>query len=319
MSERHDAVERLRLFAERMLDATTYARVVAPAVADFRHECDGRESFLVRSRACWGLWKALAVCLLVEFARTGRPTVRGVAARMAIIFPIVAGVVVVPPLADGSPIPLGWAGHLLLSLPQAGAFAMIVAYYFALVLEPESVPPRRLLPAVFAMSLACTLGMTVLTMSVVPRATTAYADSLAAEWRAAHPGQAVMRPAFGREQEWTFTDLARKSLAGGSPAETTLARRTMSKRLVVSTMPIMAGFVGLALSGYSLRVAVFNGVWVAILYLAVGRAFAQSRVTGPSIETVWLINGLFTLAGFCLVFRRPGAIDGDRQRLPSPW
>ena len=169
------------------------------------------------------------------------------------------------------------------------------------------------------MSLACTLGMTALTMSVVPRATTAFLDSAAVRLRALHPGEPVTRPSFGREQEWTFTEIVRKSLDGGSPAETALARHTLSKRLALSTMPIMVGFVGLAISGYSVKIALFNGVWVLILYVAVGRAFAQSSMAGPSVESVWLINGLFTLAGFCLVFRRPGALSGDGTRLPSPW
>ena len=319
MSDRVDSVERLRRFAERTLDATAYERIVLPAIADFRHECDGQEPRLVRLRAHWGLWKTLAVCLLVESGHVARPTVRGVGARMSIIFPIVGGIVLIPPLADGSTIPLGWAQHVLLSWPQAAGFALLVAYYFALVLEPETVPPRRLLPAVFAMSLACTLAMTVLMLSVVPRATTAYCDSLAAQLRAARPGEPVTRPTFGREQEWTLTDLVRKSIDGGSPAETALARRTLSSRLVTATMPIMVGFVGLAISGYPMRIALFNGVWVLILYAAVGRAFAQSPTAGPTDARVWLINGLFTLAGFCLVFRRPGAIDADRHRLPSPW
>ena len=81
----------------------------------------------------------------------------------------------------------------------------------------------------------------------------------------------------------------------------------------------MLGFIGLAISGYPMRIALFNGVWVLILYVAVGRAFAQSSTAGPTTESAWLINGLFTLAGFCLVFRRPGAIGSDRTRLPSPW
>jgi hypothetical protein len=319
MSEKKDATERLRRFAARALDAQTYERVVLPAIADVRHECDGRESLLVCLRAHWGLWKTLAVCLLIESGRVARPTVRGVGARMSVIFPIVGGIVLIPPLVNGSTIPLGWAQHLLLSMPQAAGFALLVAYYFALVLEPESVPPRRLLPAVFAMSLACTLGMTVLTMSVVPRATTAYCDSIAAQLRAARPGEPAARPTFGREQEWTLTDLVRKSIDGGSPPETALARRTLSNRLVIATMPIMIGFVGLAISGYSMRVGLFNGVWVLILYIAVGRAFARSSLAEPPVETVWLINALFTLGGFCLVFRRPGALDGDRTRVPSPW
>jgi hypothetical protein len=318
MSERMDSVERLRRFAERTLDESTYERVVLPAIADVRHECDGQESRVVCIRAHWGLWKTLAVCLLLESGRVARPTVRGVVVRMSILFPIVGALVMIPPLGDGAREWLGTPQFLLLSLPQAAGFALLVAYFFALVMEPESVPPRRLLPAVFGLSLACTLGMTALTMSVVPRATAAFCDSAAARLRALNPGEPVARPSFGREQEWTFTDLVRKSIDGGSPAENALARHTLSKRLALSTMPIMVGFVGLAISGYSMKIALFNGVWVVILYIAVGRACAQSSMAGPSIESVWLINGLFTLAGFCLVFRRPGAIGAAGTRLPSP-
>ena len=313
MSERLDSVERLRRLAAHALDQVTYERVVLPAIADVRHECDGSESRFVRTRAHWGLWKTLAVCLILESGRVARPTVRRIAARMSLLFAIVCGLVLIAPLSDGAVVHIGTARFLLLSLPQAAAFALPVAYYFALAFEPETVAPRRLLPAVLAMSLACSLVMAALMLSVVPRANTAYADAIAAL------NPRVERPTFGREQEWTFTDVVGKALGGSSPADAALARRTLSNRLAVATMPIVAGLVGLAISGYSMRVAIFNGVWVLILYIAVGRAFAQSRMSGPSTGTVWLINGFFALAGFCLVFRRPGAIDSDRTRVPSPW
>ena len=319
MSERADSIERLRRLAERTLDAVAYERIVLPAIADVRHECDGRASPFVTMRAHWGLWKTLAVCLLIESGRVAGPTVRGVAARTAIIFAIVCSLLMIIALDDGDRAGIGKAAFLQFALPQAAGAALLVAYYFAVVFEPETIAPRRLLPAVFAMSLVCSLVMAAITTSIVPRTTTSFLDASEAALRATlPPGELAARPTVGRQQEWTFTTLVRKSVGRGSPEDTALARRTLSNRLAVSTMPIMAGFVGLAVSGYRTGAAFFNGAWVLILYVAAGRAFAQSSTMGPTTEHLWLINGVFTLAGVCLVVRRTGGTGGDTTLLYSP-
>jgi hypothetical protein len=118
--------------------------------------------------------------------------------------------------------------------------------------------------------------------------------------------------------EWTFTELVRKSVGDGWPdAEVLRARAALNMRVIVSTLPIMLGFVGLALSGApSPKIALFNAVWVLILYVAAGLSLASSRSSGPPAASLWLINGLFSLAAICVTLRRPGGRTGDRTLFP---
>jgi hypothetical protein len=317
MNERIDSIERLRRFAERALDPSTYERVILPAIADLRHECDEHASSVVRVRAHWSVWKALVLCLAIDSVRVGRPTLHGVAKRIAIIFPIVSCLLFLPSLDAMVRSPLPFARELLWSSPQALSPGLALAYFVALLLEPATVPPRRLIPMVFAMSLVCTTVLSAMTMSVIPRSNVAYRNAVFE--RLKDPSSADQRrPSLG-PAEWTFTELVRKSVRGSSNDEVQRARRTLNMRLIVSTLPIMLGFMGLALSGApSPKVALFNALWLVILYIAVAGAFAPSKTSGPSASSIWLINGVFTLAGFCLAFRRPGAIGADRAHLPSP-
>lgn len=271
---------------------------------------------LVRLRAHWGVWKALAMCLAIDAIRLGCPTMDRVVKRTVIILPIVAGLLLLPSLDTGRGGAMPPVQELLLLSPQSWSLALPLAYFVALLLEPESVPPRRLIPMVLGMSIVCTIVLAFVTMSVIPRTNAAYRNVVFE--RLNDPSSADRSGVTAGPGEWTFTELVRKSVGGGwSDAEVLRARATLNMRLIVSTLPIMLGFVGLALSGApSPKIALFNAVWLLILYVAVGLALAPSRSSGPSAASLWLINALFSLAAICVTLRRPGGLSEDRTLFP---
>jgi len=306
---------RLRRLAERTFDRETLERVLLPALADLQHECVRSASRLVYLRAYWGFWKAMAICKIADTCRHARPTFESVSKRMAIILPIVMGAAMVPALNiafNGQHSP-GW--FLLTSSPQAFALALLVAYYFAVTLEQWPTSPRHLLPAISAMSVVCTLVMLSMTMSILPLATQAYRASVADRLRASGRIVQAETVTFG-SGEWTFTDLIRHATSASSEADhdRARARQEFAKRLTTATMPIMLGFMGLGISGYTRKIALFSGVWVLILYFAALRAAASSSYHPPSIQGVWLVNMIFTLGGLWLVWLRPRPDDGEPRR-----
>ena len=306
---------RLRRFADRTFDRQTLDRVILPAIADLQHECGGGASMAVRARAYLGVWKAMAMCSLSELVQQARPTVGSVARRMAVILPLTTGGIMLPPLMNVRPYIGEPVSVLVLTLlPQSFAVGLLVAYYFAVTLEQWPTSPRKLLPAVCAMSAILTLAMLILTMSVVPRTNQAYRDSVAARLGAS--GQMAGPPTFGASQ-WTFTDVVRRAV--GQPPDQSLARRQISSRLLISTAPIMIGFVALGISGFARKIALFSGVWVLVLYIAAVRSTVSSSYQGPPIESVWLVNAIFTIGGLWLVWLRPRPDDsGPESRLPMP-
>ena len=154
------------------------------------------------------MWKALVACLAIDAVFVGQPTMHGVAKRMIIIFPIVSCLLVLPSLDAMLRSPLPLAQELLLLSPQVSSLALALAYFVALLLEPETVPPRRLIPTVFAMSLVCGLVLAVVTMSVIPRTNVAYRNAVFE--RLADPSSADQRRPSVGPAEWTFTELVRK-------------------------------------------------------------------------------------------------------------
>jgi hypothetical protein len=300
----------LRWFAERTLDRYTLERVMFPALADLEYECsdDAGASRLVRLRAYWGLWKALAVCLLTDWISYGRPAIEGVARRMLIIFPIVVGLVMVPALNGELGRPLVSTRLILLSLPQAFPVAIPVAFFFAVALEQRAKSLRRLVPAVFGMALACALVMMAVTLSMVPRANHAYAVTIHQHLKAA--GKPAM-VSFG-PGEWTLAELVRKARSETSERDRATARQLLGMRLATSTLPIVLGFMALGIAGYERQHSLFMGVWLLIIYVAALRGAASSSYIGPSVAGVWLVNGVFCLAGLWLVWLRPSPLeDGE--------
>ena len=300
---------RLRRFAERTFDRETLDRVVLPALADLRHECDDvAVSRLARGRAYWGVWKTLALCLLIGWVSNGRTAVTGVATRMAIVLPIVMGAVMVPAVNAEFARPPVSMPLLLLSLPQAFAFALPVAFFFAVALERHPTSLRRLVPAVFTMSFVCSLVMMTVTFSVVPRANHAYAASVHEQLKAAGRPSTV---SFG-QGEWTFTELVRRARGATAERDRVYARQALGMRLATSTLPIVLGFLALGIAGYERTHVLFLGMWVLVLYIAALRAAGSSSFIGPSVRGVWLVNAAFVLAGLWLVWLRPSPLsDGE--------
>ncbi len=303
----------LRTFAGRIYDQDTLDRVVLPAIADLQHECVDDAPVAVRLRAYVGVWKTMAICSVSDAYLDARPTIGNVTRRMAVILPLVMGGILLPPLmnarpANGEPFRL----LLLTSLPQAFAAALLVAYYFAVTLEQWPTSPRRLLPAICATSAICTVIMLLLTMVVVPQSNQLFRTSVAERLRANHT---VAAPTLG-PSEWSLTDLI--SRASGTSPERDAARQQISARLAASTLPIMIGFVALGISGFRFNIALFSGTWVLMLYFAALRSAAPSSYRPPTVESVWLVNAVFTLGGLWLIWLRRPPVDGSEMRVPMP-
>ncbi len=309
-STEHDPRWRLRRFAERTFDRQTLERVIFPALADVEFECadDAGTSRLVRWRAYWGLWKAIALCLLTDWGRNARPLAEGVVTRMTVIFPIVIGVVMVPalnaawarPLVPGRP-------FLLMSLAQAFLFALPIAFFFAVALERHARSLRQLLPAVFAMSLTCTLVTMTVTLSVVPRANQVYRKAVHEQLKA--PADPAL-DSLG-SGEWTFTELVRKARSETPERERSAARHALGMRLATSTLPIVLGFLALGIAGYPWMHSLFLGMWVLMFYVAGLRAAAVSPFQGPSVRGIWVVNAVFVLVGLSMVWFRPSPADAE--------
>jgi lipopolysaccharide export LptBFGC system permease protein LptF len=147
-------------------------------------------------------------------------------------------------------------------------------------------------------------------MSVVPRTNQAYRNLVSGRLG----GSAQLAPGAA---EWTFTDLVRRS--AGPPPERAAARRQLSSRLLISTAPIMIGFVALGISGFRRKIALFSGVWVLVLYIAAVRSTVASAYQSPPAESVWMVNAIFTIGGLWLVWLRPRPDDsGPVSGLPMP-
>jgi hypothetical protein len=303
---------RLRRFAERTLERDTLERVMLPALADLQYECgsDAGASNLVRLRAYWGLSKALAVCLVADWRGYGRPVVQGVAWRMMVIAPIVVAAVMVPALNAELARPFVSTRLLLLSLPQAFAIAIPVAFFFAVALEQRATALRRLVPAVFVMSSVCSLAMMAAVLSVVPRANYAYAVSVSAHLKAAgKPAQVSFGPG-----EWTFAEMVQKARSETSERDRATARQLLGMRLAMSTLPLVLGFAALGIAGYERQHSLFLGVSLLILYVAALRAAAPSSGTNPSVLGVWMVNAAFCLAGLGLVWLRPSPLEDGKPK-----
>jgi lipopolysaccharide export LptBFGC system permease protein LptF len=156
--------------------------------------------------------------------------------------------------------------------------------------------------------------MLLMTMTIVPRANQACAAATTTQMRAA--GLTAPPATFGAS-EWTAVDLVER--ARGTSPDRAAAWRQINGRLASSTMPIMIGFVALGISGYTRKIAIFSATWVLMLYIAALRSAASSNYRPPSLESVWMVNAIFALAGLWLVWIRPRPDDsGSESRLPMP-
>jgi hypothetical protein len=227
---------------------------------------------------------------------------------MAVILPVIMAGIMLPPALNTPRDPAGLPILLLLTSPQVFAVALLLAYYFAVTFEQWTTSPRKLLPAICGMSALFTVLLLVVTMSVVPRANQTYRNVVSARL-----GGSYHLETGGTE--WTFVELARRAV--GTSPDRSSARRQLSTRLLISTAPIMIGFVALGVSGFTRKVALFSGVWVLVLYIAAVRSTVASAYQSPPAESVWMVNAIFTIGGLWLVWLRPRPDDsGPESRLP---
>jgi hypothetical protein len=261
----------------------------------------------VRFRAYWGLWKAIALCLLTDWGHHGRPLTARVATRMTVIFPIIMGVVMMPALNAAYARPLVPGPFLLMSFAQAFLFALPIAFFFAVALERHAQSLRQLLPAVIAMSLACTLVTMTVTLSVVPRANQVYRQALHEQLRA--PADPALDSVGSGEL--TFTELLIRARSETPEPERSAARQALGMRLATSTLPIVLGFLALGIAGYPWTHSLFLGMWVLMFYVAGLRAAAVSPFEGPSVRGIWVVNGAFVLVGLSMVWFRPSPADAE--------
>ena len=272
--------------------------------------------FVVRLRAYWGVSKAMAICALADVYHQARPTlwqrckahggnpsaghVRGHAA-------VAEYSVRWQEFADGrsadvlaTSIRGGAPGGLLLcrhTRAMANVAASLAAGHLRHV---DSLHTRH---------------ADLDDDDRAARESSSFRSSLAERLTALGRGSALAPPG---PAEWTFTDLLDRA-AGTSPTDQALARKQLTSRLTTATLPIMLGFLALGISGYSRKIAIFSGVWVLVLYFAALRAAAPSSYRAPSIESVWLVNALFALAGLWLVWIRPRPDDtGSETHITAP-
>ncbi len=170
--------------ARRVLDANAITRVIEPAIEDLRHEAvaarGAMRSLVVLMRAYWGLWKAIVVCAAVESVSIARPTLDGIVFRVMVGLPIIMALLIAPVVrgAFSRPPHEGLPLLLLSTTPQAFVIALPLAYFFAVVLDRQSSPPLRVLPAIVAASTACTVIALIATFLVVPAANQAYRQTV---------------------------------------------------------------------------------------------------------------------------------------------
>ena len=152
----------LRL-ARCLLDDNAITRVIEPrsrtcATKRWRlEEGCGRSSS--PARAYWGLWKAILFCAAVEAVSVARPTLDGILFRVMVGLPIITSLLmalVVSGTFDRPPRE-GLLLLLLATMPQACVVALPLAYFFAVVLDRQSSPPLRVLPAIVGASTACAI------------------------------------------------------------------------------------------------------------------------------------------------------------------
>jgi len=292
------------------VDHDTLERILLPALADLQHECVSHVSRFVWLRAYWGFWKAIAVCLLMNAGRDARPTVRSVGSRLTIVFPIIMGASMLPAISTVLRGVYSPARFLLSSATGAFVGALPLAFFFSVALENGAIRPRHRLPAVFAMSLVCTLVMLTITFSALPRAKQAYRVSIY-ERQAGVLGSRHVPPVPGTS-ELTFTELVRRARSGKASEAAPAAREALSMRLALSTVPVMVGFVALAISGYAGTGTLFVGVWIVMLYLGALRAAAGSSFEPPSAANVWLVNSVFAFVGLFAAWVQPRPEAGLR-------
>ena len=298
--------------ARRLLDDNAITRVIEPAIEDLRHETDAARgamrSLVVLMRAYWGLWKAIVVCAAVESVSSARPTLDGILFRVMVGLPIITSLLMAPVVsgAFNRPPREGLLLLLLATTPQAFVVALPLAYFFAVVLDRQSSPPLRVLPAIVGASVACAVIALVATFLVVPAANQAYRQTVFDQQRGADT-RTSLEPGPG---ELMLIDLVRQARSEGSNGEA--ARRRLYSGLAVSALPLVLGIVAFGVADPRMKggIALFSGFWILMFYAAALRSVAGSVSTPPSAGGLVLVDAVFVVGGLWMTWVRSRTFDG---------
>lgn len=308
--------------ARRLLDANAITRVIEPAIEDLRHEAvaarGATRSLVVLVRAYWGLWKAIVVCAAVESVTIARPTLDGILFRVMVGLPIITSVLMAPVVSGALSRPPreGLLVLLLTTAPQALVVAFPLAYFFAVVLDRQSSPPLRVLPAVVGASMACSVIALVATFLVVPVANQAYRQTVF-EQRGPDTRASLERG----PGELMVIELVRQARSEGSNGEA--ARRRLYSGLAVSALPLVLGIVAFGVADPRLKggIALFSGFWILMFYAAALRSVAGSVSTPPSVGGLVLVDAVFVVGGLWMTWVRAKTFDdspsGPRFGVPN--
>ena len=298
--------------ARRLLDDNAITRVVQPAIEDLRHETVAARRgtrFLVTARAYWGLWKAILFCATVETVNVARPTLDGILFRVVVGLPIITSLLVAPVVSGtfSQPPREGLLLLLLATMPQAFVVALPLAYFFAVVLDHQSSPPLRVLPAIVGASMACAIIALVATFLVVPVANQAYRQAVFEQQRGPDT-RPSLEPGPG---ELMLIDLVRQARSEGSNGEA--ARRRLYSGLAVSALPLVLGIVAFGVADPRMKggIALFSGFWILMFYAAALRSVAGSVSTPPSAGGLVLVDAVFVLGGLWMTWVRSKNFDGS--------
>ena len=309
--------------ARRLLDANAITRVIEPAIEDLRHEAvaarGAMRSPVVLMRAYWGLWNAIVVCAAVESVSIARPTLDGIVFRVMVGLPIIMALLIAPvvSVSFSRPPHESWPLLLLSTTPQVFVIALPLAYFFAVVLDHQSSPPLRVLPAIVGASTACAVIALVATFLLVPVANQAYRQTVFEQQRASDTPTSL-EPGPG---ELMFIDLVRQARTEGSNGEA--ARRRLYSGLAVSALPLVLGIVAFGVADPRLKggIALFSGFWILMFYAAALRSVAGSISTPPSAEGLVLVDTVFVVGGLWMTWVRSKTFDdspsGPRFGVPN--
>lgn len=298
--------------ARCLLDDNAITRVIEPAIEDLRHEAvaarGGIRSLFVTARAYWGLWKAILFCAAVEAVSVARPTLDGILFRVMVGLPIITSLLMAPVVSGtfDRPPREGLLLLLLATTPQAFVVALPLAYFFAVVLDRQSSPPLRVLPAIVGASTACAIIALVATFLVVPAANQAYRQTVFEQQRGPDAPTSV-EPGPG---ELMLIDLVRQARSEGSNGEA--ARRRLYSGLAVSALPLVLGIVAFGVADPRMKggIALFSGFWILMFYAAALRSVAGSVSTPPSPGGLALVDAVFVAGGLWMTWVRSRTFDG---------
>jgi hypothetical protein len=322
--------EWVRRLAERTLDRATFETVIVPALADVRHEC-GEErgarvpSRRVQVRACWGVLKAFAVCLVGAFARDTRETGSVMSARALLLVPLVCLALFAPeiPLLVRLIDRYGATSTLVAEgfrLPSMLVFAIPIAFFFAVAVHRDDTRTRaRLVPGMLGSALACSVVLGLLILGVTPNFNQRYRQHMYDISRSLDPTVPARALPKGLA-EMTWRDLQDTIAQPASVAAARAAREHLNERFAAVPLAFVLGLLALSLGGWwrsrfativmgSASLYLFGWTWASAVQTS---SVGPIRLLGP-----WLVHALFVCVAVILLWwssRLDGGGVGHQER-----